>query len=78
MGCVPNLLNVDFYSGFVYRSMGIPKELFTPIFAMSRVAGWSAHRIEEIIQGRLMRPSYYSSLPGLRKDYVPLVFRKNP
>ncbi len=67
--------NVDFYSGFVYRSMGIPKELFTPIFAMSRVAGWSAHRIEEIIQGRLMRPSYFSSLPGLRKDYVPLSSR---
>ncbi|HXX58802.1 MAG TPA: citrate synthase [Thermodesulfovibrionales bacterium] len=67
--------NVDFYSGFVYRSMGIPKELFTPIFAMSRVAGWSAHRIEEIIQGRLMRPSYYSSLPGLRKEYVPLSLR---
>lgn len=68
--------NVDFYSGFVYRSMGIPKELFTPIFAMSRVAGWSAHRIEEIIQGKLMRPSYYSSLPGLRKDYVPLALRQ--
>ncbi len=67
--------NVDFYSGFVYRSMGIPKELFTPIFAMSRVAGWSAHRIEEIIQGKLIRPSYYSSLPGLRKDYVPLASR---
>jgi len=67
--------NVDFYSGFVYRSMGIPKELFTPIFAMSRVAGWSAHRIEEIIQGKLIRPSYYSSLPGLRKDYVPLALR---
>lgn len=67
--------NVDFYSGFVYRSMGIPKELFTPIFAMSRVAGWSAHRIEEIIQGRLMRPSYFSSLPGLRKSYVPLASR---
>lgn len=67
--------NVDFYSGFVYRSMGIPKELFTPIFAMSRVAGWSAHRIEEIIQGKLIRPSYFSSLPGLRKDYVPLSFR---
>lgn len=64
--------NVDFYSGFVYRSMGIPKELFTPIFAMSRVAGWSAHRIEEIIQGKLIRPSYFSSLPGLRKDYEPL------
>ena len=70
--------NVDFYSGFVYRSMGIPKELFTPIFAMARVAGWSAHRIEEIIQGKLMRPSYYSSLPGLRKEYVPLVLRKSP
>ncbi len=67
--------NVDFYSGFVYRSMDIPKELFTPIFAMSRVAGWSAHRIEEIIQGKLIRPSYFSSLPGLRKDYVPLASR---
>jgi citrate synthase len=67
--------NVDFYSGLVYRSMGIPKELFTPIFAMSRVAGWSAHRIEEIIQGRLMRPSYFSSLPGLRKDYLPIASR---
>jgi len=64
--------NADFYSGFVYRSMGIPKELYTPIFAMSRVAGWSAHRIEEIIQGRLIRPSYYSSLPEMRKEYVPL------
>lgn len=67
--------NVDFYSGFVYRSMGIPKELFTPIFAMSRVAGWSAHRIEEILQGRLIRPSYYSSLPGMKRTYVPLASR---
>ena len=67
--------NVDFYSGLVYRSMGIPKELFTPIFAMSRVAGWSAHRIEEIIQGKLIRPSYVSSLSGLRSDYVPLALR---
>ncbi len=64
--------NVDFYSGFVYRSMGIPKELFTPIFAISRVAGWSAHRIEEIIQGKLIRPSYVSSIPGDGQDYVPL------
>ncbi|MCL5022864.1 MAG: citrate synthase [Nitrospirae bacterium] len=70
--------NVDFYSGFVYRSMGIPKELFTPIFAMARVAGWSAHRIEEIVQGKLIRPSYYSSLPWLRRDYVPLALRKSP
>jgi citrate synthase len=67
--------NVDFYSGFVYRSMGIPKELFTPIFAMSRVAGWSAHRIEEIIQGKLIRPSYVLSLPGLKSEYVPLKLR---
>ena len=67
--------NVDFYSGLVYRSMGIPKELFTPIFAMSRVAGWSAHRIEEIVQGRLIRPSYISSLSGQKNDYVPLASR---
>jgi citrate synthase len=57
--------NVDFYSGFVYQCMGIPKELFTPIFAMARVSGWSAHRIEEIIQGRIIRPSYFSSLKGM-------------
>jgi len=57
--------NVDFYSGFVYQCMGIPKELFTPIFAMARVSGWSAHRIEEIIQGRINRPSYFSSLKGM-------------
>jgi citrate synthase len=66
--------NVDFYSGFVYQCIGIPKELFTPIFAMSRVAGWSAHRIEEIIQGRIIRPSYVSSLKG-KSRYVPLVKR---
>ncbi|HMK60136.1 MAG TPA: citrate synthase [Dissulfurispiraceae bacterium] len=63
--------NVDFYSGFVYRCMGIPMELFTPIFAMARVAGWSAHRIEEIIQGRIIRPSYVTSLKG--KKYYKLL-----
>jgi citrate synthase len=63
--------NVDFYSGFVYDMLDIPMELFTPIFAMSRVAGWSAHRIEEIIQGKLIRPSYVSSLADIR-DYTPL------
>ncbi|MBI5098112.1 MAG: citrate synthase [Nitrospirae bacterium] len=63
--------NVDFYSGFVYQCMGIPKELFTPIFAMARVSGWSAHRIEEIVQGRIIRPSYFSSLKGMRK-YIPM------
>jgi citrate synthase len=64
--------NVDFYSGFVYDMMGIPQELFTPIFAMSRMTGWSAHRIEEIIQGRLVRPAYISSLNGDVPLYVPL------
>jgi citrate synthase len=66
--------NVDFYSGFVYRCMGIPKELFTPIFAMARVAGWSAHRIEEIVQARIIRPSYVTSLKG-KKHYVSLADR---
>lgn len=66
--------NVDFYSGFVYQCMGIPKELFTPIFAMARVAGWAAHRIEEIVQGRIIRPSYVTSLKG-KKNYVALAKR---
>jgi len=63
--------NVDFYSGFIYQCMAIPQDLFTPIFAMARVAGWSAHRIEEIVQGRIIRPSYVSSLKG-KKHYIPL------
>jgi citrate synthase len=51
--------NVDFYSGFVYKMLGIPADLFTPIFAVSRVAGWCAHRMEEIISGgRIIRPAY--------------------
>ncbi len=51
--------NVDFYSGFVYRMLGLPEELFTPIFAVARVAGWSAHRMEEIINaGKIIRPAY--------------------
>ena len=62
--------NVDFYSGLVYDMLGIPQELFTPIFAMSRVTGWSAHRIEEIIQGRLIRPSYGTSWDTVM-EYVP-------
>ncbi|MDR1410713.1 MAG: citrate/2-methylcitrate synthase [Spirochaetaceae bacterium] len=52
-------VNVDFYSGFVYKMLGIPPELFTPVFATSRVAGWCAHRMEEIISGgRIIRPAY--------------------
>ena len=51
--------NVDLYSGFVYEMLNIPRELYTPIFAMARVAGWSAHRIEEIVSGgKIIRPAY--------------------
>lgn len=53
--------NVDFYSGFVYDMLGIPSELYTPIFAIARIVGWSAHRIEEIIgMNKIIRPAYLS------------------
>lgn len=67
--------NVDFYSGFVYRMLGIPLEMFTPIFAISRISGWSAHRIEEIINaGKIIRPAFKSV--AKRRDYVSLNDRK--
>jgi citrate synthase len=63
--------NIDFFSGFVYDMLGLPTELYTPIFAISRVAGWSAHRIEELISGgRIIRPAYKGVAP--RKRFVPL------
>ena len=53
--------NVDFYSGFVYDMLGIPLELYTPLFAIARISGWSAHRIEELIgMGKIIRPAYLS------------------
>lgn len=53
--------NVDFYSGFVYEMLGIPLELYTPIFAVARIVGWSAHRLEELIgMGKIIRPAYKS------------------
>ncbi len=61
--------NIDFYSGFVYDMLNLPPELYTPIFAVARIAGWSAHRIEELVNaGRIMRPSYKNVQP--RRDYV--------
>ena len=67
--------NVDFYSGFVYTMLNIPRELFTPIFAISRIAGWSAHRIEEIVSGgRIYRPAYKNI--SKERDFVPLMDRK--
>ena len=56
--------NVDFYSGFVYQLLGIPEELFTPLFAIARVSGWCAHRLEELINGnKIIRPAYKAVLP---------------
>ena len=61
--------NIDMYSGFVYRMLGIPEELFTPLFAVSRMAGWCAHRFEEINSGkRIIRPAYKSI--SHEKEYV--------
>ncbi len=63
--------NVDFYSGFVYEMLELPRELYTPIFAIARIAGWSAHRIEELVNnGKIIRPAYKAILP--RRDYVDL------
>ena len=63
--------NVDFYSGFVYSMLDLPKELFTPIFAIARISGWSAHRIEELVNAsKIIRPAYKSV--GGRGVYVPL------
>ncbi len=63
--------NVDFYSGFVYRMLELPLELYTPIFAAARIAGWSAHRLEEIMGGgKIIRPAYRNVKQ--HQDYVPL------
>lgn len=66
--------NVDFYSGFVYRMLGIPDELFTPLFAVSRIAGWSAHRIEELINSnKIIRPAYKAISP--MREYLDMTDR---
>lgn len=66
--------NVDFYSGFVYRMLELPQELYTPLFAMSRISGWSAHRIEELVNSsKIIRPAYKSVHP--REEYIPLAAR---
>lgn len=63
--------NVDFYSGFVYSMLDLPYELYTPLFATARIAGWSAHRIEEIVNGgKIIRPAYESVCP--RRPYIPM------
>lgn len=63
--------NIDFYSGFVYKMLGIPRELFTPLFAIARISGWSAHRIEELINaGKIIRPAYMNVQP--KREYIPI------
>ena len=71
----PICANVDFYSGFVYDILGIPESLFTPIFAISRISGWSSHRLEEIInKGKIIRPAY--KYVGHHRPYKPMDTRK--
>jgi Citrate synthase len=63
--------NIDFYSGFTYKMLGLPMELYTPIFAIARIAGWSAHRLEELINaGKIIRPAYVCVQE--RRAYVPM------
>ncbi len=67
--------NVDMYSGFVYAMMGIPEDLYTPLFACARMAGWAAHRFEEVVSGkRIMRPAYKNTRVGEAavRPYIPL------
>ena len=63
--------NVDFYSGFVYHMLGLPVELYTPMFAVARIVGWSAHRLEEIVSAeKIIRPAYVNVHE--RRPYVPM------
>lgn len=63
--------NVDFYSGFVYMMLDLPQELFTPLFAIARISGWSAHRMEELINtGKIIRPAYMNVQS--RREYIPM------
>jgi citrate synthase len=67
--------NVDFYSGFVYQMLNIPREMYTPIFCIARTAGWAAHRIEELVSGaRIIRPAYRDVLKN--RPYLPLAERQ--
>lgn len=66
--------NIDFYSGFVYSMLDLPQELYTPIFAIARISGWSAHRIEELINaGKIIRPAYKSV--AAKREYVSILDR---
>ena len=72
--------NVDMYSGLIYQMLDIPPDLFTPLFAVARITGWCAHRMEEVLTGgRLYRPAYKSLTR--HREYIPMAartYRKNP
>lgn len=62
-------INIDYYSGYLYKKLDIPEQLYTPIFAISRILGWSAHRIEELANnGKIIRPAYIAVAP--RQDHI--------
>ena len=66
--------NVDFYSGFVYSMLNLPDALYTPLFAVARIAGWCAHRMEELVSGgKIIRPAYECVID--RREYVPIAKR---
>ena len=71
----PVCANLDFYSGFIYEMLGLPQEIYTPIFAMARIVGWTAHRIEELnFEGRrIIRPAYKNILG--QREYKPIAER---
>ena len=67
----PMCANVDMYSGLIYRMLGIPQEMYTPLFATARIAGWCAHRIEEVMTGgKIMRPAYRAAVRSV--PYIPM------
>ena len=67
----PMPANVDFYSGFIYQMLNIPEELHTPLFAMARIVGWCAHRIEEVMTGgKIIRPAYKSVVKRSEYTYI--------
>ena len=71
---IPMCANVDMYSGLIYNMLGIPEDLYTPLFASARIAGWCAHRLEEVLTGnRIMRPAYRSALR--KQPYIPIEAR---
>ena len=70
----PPCANVDLYSGLVYDMLGIPRDLFLPIFAIARTVGWSAHRLEQIADNKIIRPAYLSL--SERKEYIEMDKRK--